>query len=89
MDIVYAQASAHVGGPDDMMVFVQMGTHWPATDPVVTRNPWLFSTDPQFGLRYSVLPATPPESVAVAAGGGKRGPGRPPLPRAADGSIIR
>jgi len=55
MDVVYATGSAHVGGPDgDLMVFVNVGSHWPADDPVVRRNPSLFSADPRFGLRTSV-----------------------------------
>jgi hypothetical protein len=66
MDVVYAMASAHVGGADDLMVFVNVGSHWPADDPVVTRNPSLFSSDPRFGLRTSVpLPDDPGNDAPV------------------------
>lgn len=54
MDVVYAMASGHVGGPDGLMMMVVKGTHWPATDPVVLGNPSVFSTDPRWGLSTSV-----------------------------------
>ncbi len=65
MDVVYATASAHVGGPDELMVFVNIGSHWPADDPLVLHNPSLFSIDPRFGLRTSVPLEDDPEAVVV------------------------
>lgn len=65
MNVVYATTSAHVGGPDELMVFVNVGSHWPADDPVVRRNPGLFSTDPRFGLRTSVPLEDNPEEIVV------------------------
>lgn len=54
MDVVYAMDSGHVGGPDGLMVMIQKGTHWPATDPVVTSSPGMFSPDPRWGLCWTV-----------------------------------
>lgn len=76
MDVVFAMASAHVGGPDPAMtVFVRVGTHWLASDPVVKKNPAMFSTDPRFGLCASVpLPASWPQAdPAPAAAAPARG----------------
>jgi hypothetical protein len=64
MDVVYAMTSGHVGGPDDLMVMVMKGTHWPASDPVVLRSPTMFSTDPRWGLRSSVPPPDEPPAEA-------------------------
>lgn len=61
MDVVFAMASGHVGGPDGLMVMVTKGTHWPVTDPVVLRSPAMFSTDPRWGLRTSVPPPADPD----------------------------
>lgn len=55
MQVVYAQASAHVAGPDEALpVYVQFGTHWLSSDPVVEKNAYLFSADPRFGLCTSI-----------------------------------
>lgn len=71
MDVVYAMASGHVGGPDGLMLFVRMGTHWPASDPVVLANPAVFSPDPRYGLCTTAAanfddPAPPAPQVEVS-----------------------
>jgi hypothetical protein len=54
MNVVYAMASGHMGGPNGLMVFVRKGTHWPAADPAVVANPEMFSPDPRWGLCTTV-----------------------------------
>lgn len=75
MDVVYAVDSAQIPTTDVGLVFVEKGSHWPADDPVVKAAPSLFSTDPRYGMRYSVEPAgfaDPPVEQATAAPGEKR-----------------
>jgi hypothetical protein len=78
MQVVYAQASAHVAGPDETMpVYVQFGTHWPADDPVVRKNAYLFSDDPRFGLCMSVPLPADDLATAGSAAASRRQPRRP------------
>lgn len=51
MEIVYATGTRHIGTG-----VVQKGSHWPADDPVVKQHPDLFSSDPRYGMSYSVQP---------------------------------
>jgi hypothetical protein len=58
---------------------VAKGSHWPADDPVVLAHPEVFSTDPRYGLNYSVEPdgwdapeGEPPVEQATRAPGEKR-----------------
>jgi len=51
MDVVYATSTQHVGAG-----LVRKGTHWPADDPIVKAHPDLFTTDPRYGMCYSVEP---------------------------------
>lgn len=56
MNVVYAKGTRSVQLPTGISGMVRVGTHWPADDPVVLAHPDLFSTDPRFGLLYSVQP---------------------------------
>jgi hypothetical protein len=78
MQVVYATATQHVGAG-----LVRKGTHWPADDPIVKAHPDLFSSDPRYGLLYSVEPdgwdepvgqtaQDPPVEQATKAPGEKR-----------------
>lgn len=69
MEVVYATGTRHVG-----QGVVHKGSHWPADDPVVKANPDLFSSDPRYGLQYSVTPEgyDAPVEQATRAPGEKR-----------------
>lgn len=56
MQVVYATGTRPVQMSTGIGGMVQKGSHWPASDPVVLANPDLFSTDPRYGLLYSVEP---------------------------------
>lgn len=81
MDIVYATATTNVLGLHGDQILVGKGTHWPASDPIVARNPGLFSTDPRYGLVFTAEPDgwnepvrdAPPVETATAAPGERRG----------------
>lgn len=66
MDVVYAMASGHIGGPDGLMLMVRKGTHWLSSDPVVRANPATFSADPRWGL-CSTVPVPEPAAAAEVA----------------------
>jgi hypothetical protein len=72
MDLVYAVTSQPMDGAPGG--WLRKGTHWPADDPVVRSHPDLFSTDPRFGLWYSVEPDgyDAPIETASAGPGEKR-----------------
>ena len=75
MEIVYAKDSAQVPMADGALAFVEKGSHWPASDPVVKASPGLFSADARYGMHYSVEPDgydDPPVEQATAAPGEKR-----------------
>lgn len=75
MQVVYATSRAMVTLENGNQVLVVKGQHWPDTDPVVTAQPSLFSTDPRWGLTYSAEPAgydDPPIEQATASPGEKR-----------------
>lgn len=83
MKIVYACGSERVALPGGGSALVPKGSHWSADDPVVRARPDLFSTDPRFGLLYSIEPegygapvgavsADAPVEQATAAPGEKR-----------------
>lgn len=57
IDVVYATATAMVAVPGaGGQARVVKGTHWPAADPVVRSRPDLFSSDPRFGMLYTIEP---------------------------------
>lgn len=78
MDVVYAKTSGNVMTPDGGQHTVIGGQHWSASDPVVRQAPHLFTTDPRYGLAFSVPPpemAQPPDEPveqATAAPGERR-----------------
>lgn len=77
--VVYAVGTEYVNLPGGGRARVQKGTHWPADDPVVRVRPELFSTDPRWGLYYSVEPDgyDAPVETATAAPGERRTTRRP------------
>lgn len=78
MDVVYATSTTRVNMPDGGRPLVHKGSHWPADDPVVLRQPSLFSADPRWGLVYTVepdgydAPVGAPVEQATAAPGERR-----------------
>lgn len=71
IDVVYAMATAYINLPTGTRARVSKGTHWPADDPVVRSRPDLFSSDPRWGMLYSVEPVgydAPVESASQAPG---------------------
>lgn len=72
MNIVYATATTNVGLPGGIgTILVGKGTHWPADDPVVLAHQDLFSSDPRYGLVFTVEPAgfgDPVETASAAPG---------------------
>ena len=46
--IVFASTTAMIDG-----IYVRFGSHWPASDEIVKRNPSLFSDDPRVGMATS------------------------------------
>lgn len=56
MDVVYARDNAVVSLPTGGNAKILKGQHFPATDPFVRSRPELFSSDPRFGLLYTVEP---------------------------------
>jgi hypothetical protein len=81
MKVVYARTGkTWVVAPDGTRVWVHIGQHWPADDPVVKKYPGLFADDPAVGLTFSVTPrpdAPPPVEQATAAPGERRAIRRP------------
>ena len=79
MKVVYATADVPVQLPTGISGWVRKGTHWPADDPVVREHPEYFSTDPRFGMNYSVEPEgyDAPVEQATAAPGERRATRRP------------
>lgn len=70
MDIVYATGNAVVPLPDGGRIVVRLGSHWPASDPIVKLQPSLFSADPSHGMCATVEPGAVEQ--ATAAPGEKR-----------------
>lgn len=75
MEIVYA--TSHVlDTVNGAQVRIPKGSHWPADDPVVLRHrgDGLFSSDPRWGMLYSVEPDgyDAPIETATAVPGEKR-----------------
>lgn len=69
MDVVFAMASGHVAGPDGLTVYVRKGSHWPTSDPVVRATAGMFSTDPRWGMCFSVpVPDVEAEPEPAAVG---------------------
>lgn len=75
MDVVFATQTGSLV-LEGAQVNVQVGSHWPAEDPIVRQYPGMFSTDPRYGLRFTDQPASlddPPVEQATAAPGEVRG----------------
>jgi hypothetical protein len=72
VDVVYAVDTAQIPTKEVGLVFVRRGTHWPADDVVVRTAPWLFSTDPQYGLQFSSPPVDEPVVELATAVPGER-----------------
>lgn len=72
--VVYAMGTQPVNLPNGATVRVSKGQHWPAEDPVVKAAPQLFSTDPRWGMAYTVEPDgyDAPIETATAAPGERR-----------------
>lgn len=81
--IVYGTADTQAVAPWGVPVFVRLGSHWDADDPIVKAFPSLFTDDPGVGISTSVPPPhvvdrviigpeTPPVEQATAAPGEKR-----------------
>jgi hypothetical protein len=76
ISVVYA-TNTQVVNTDSGPIRVPKGSHWPADDPVVAAMPALFSSDPRWGMLYTVEPDgydAPVETVetATAAPGERR-----------------
>lgn len=78
IDHVFCQANTTVATGDGVPLRLQMGEHWPASDPIVTAHPDLFTPDPRYGMRYSVPPLgwDAPVEAATAAPGERRSTAR-------------
>lgn len=64
LDVVYGAANTVAVAPWGVRVWVQIGSHWRADDPLVIASPSLFTTDPTVGMSYSI-PPTQPQRVYV------------------------
>lgn len=75
----YAMGTQPVNLPNGSRAIVRKGSHWPADDPVVAAAPELFSSDPRWGLMYSVEPEgyDAPIETATANPGERRNTRRP------------
>lgn len=72
--VVFALDTASVAFGGGQAV-VHKGQHWAATDPLVQQYPHLFTTDPRYGMKYTVEPVgfnDAPVEQATAAPGEKR-----------------
>ena len=72
---VFAVSDFPVNNEDGGSLQVWKGSHWAADDPVVRRYPDRFTTDPRYGLNFTVPPVgydDPPVEQATAAPGEKR-----------------
>lgn len=80
ISVVYATARATIMLPNGARAIVPKGSHWPADDPVVTKQPELFSADPRWGMSYSEEPEgySAPVEAASASPGERRAVPRPP-----------
>jgi len=70
MKVVYANSTGHVSSSQGHTVLVILGTHWPASDPIVKAYPHMFSDDPVNGLYFSQPPVElefPEDAVSEVA----------------------
>jgi hypothetical protein len=75
IEVVYARDNVTVTLPAGGTGRIQRGQHFPADDPFVCSRPELFSSDPRFGMFYTVEPEgydDPPVEAATANPGEKR-----------------
>ena len=56
MRVVFAKATTMVMYANGRSEMVGLGTHWPASDPIVQSHPDLFTEDPRVGLSFTVEP---------------------------------
>ncbi len=56
IEVVYAKDSANISLPNGGRGKILKGQHFPADDPFVRSRPDLFSSDPRYGLLYTVEP---------------------------------
>jgi len=72
--VVYAIADVNVTLPGRGTGRIQKGQHFPADDPFVRSRPELFSSDPRYGMLYTVEPDDydAPVETATAAPGERR-----------------
>jgi hypothetical protein len=71
VNVVYAIGTQVVTSADGTRVKVPKGSHWPADDPIVQARPDVFSTDPRWGMLYTVEPPgydAPIETASAAPG---------------------
>lgn len=61
MDVVYGATNTWAGTESGVRVWVSVGSHWRADDPLVTACPSLFTTDPTVGLSSSIPPTRQPQ----------------------------
>lgn len=56
MDVVYGAANTWAVTPWGTRVWVSLGSHWRANDPLVVASGGLFTTDASVGMSYSIPP---------------------------------
>ena len=76
--VVYATATASLVMGNGAVVAVQMGSHWPADDPLVRQHPANFGDDPRYGLSWT---GEPPAYMSIPPG--------QPIPGVEDGEQRR
>lgn len=64
MDVVYGAANTWAVTPWGTRVWVSLGSHWRADDPIVVAGQGLFTADPTVGMSYSI-PPKPEQRVFV------------------------
>lgn len=70
MNVVYATSTQFVTSKNGTRVKVPKGSHWPSDDPIVQAAPaGLFSTDPRWGLLYTVEPDGYDAPIETASAG--------------------
>jgi hypothetical protein len=85
VNVVYAVDTRRVELDGGGFGVIQKGSHWPADDPIVVQHPDVFSTDPRWGMNYSVEPVGYDAPIEQAtAGPGERRNVRPRVDEAFD-----
>lgn len=79
LDAVFCKADTTIATSAGAPLHLRIGQHWPASDPVVVAHPDLFTSDPRYGMKYSVEPVGYRDEVvetATAAPGERRSTAR-------------